>query len=165
MYEQQMERVERWYKRLSAVTQGKMHDSPLEYDKDDFYAFFLNCYHLKDWIINDDGLKLDGKKEKVDAFIKANYHLSVCSDICNGLKHLKRNQKPRSGTQPKFVMTEHIVHVAPAGLTIRTNYRIDTAHGPMDAFQLATQCVNAWRDFTKTKLQERPQRPAGSRKR
>jgi hypothetical protein len=52
-YREQYERVKRWYGKFIALDQGRAHDVPSENYLDEIYAFFMNCYHFKDWIKND----------------------------------------------------------------------------------------------------------------
>src|SRR2546422_4981759 len=108
-YREQHARVKRWYDRFAAIDQGRRHDQPSDYYLDDIYAFFLNCYHLKDWIRNDGTLDAAVRKG-VEAFITSNRPLSMCAEICNSLKHLRSasrtrrrsTKKPRSGERPSF---------------------------------------------------------------
>jgi hypothetical protein len=46
---EQYSRTLRWYRRLKALEEGPAHEIK-ESDRDDVYAFFQNCWHLKDWI-------------------------------------------------------------------------------------------------------------------
>jgi hypothetical protein len=66
---------------------------------DGIWHFFQDCYHLKDWIINDPsvdisikGKYLDKKHKeghKVEKYIIDNLDLSICADLANRSKHLK----------------------------------------------------------------------------
>ena len=49
-------------------------------------AFFMNCYHLKDWIKND--ISDTSLNAAVEDYINQNACLKLCADICNGAKHL-----------------------------------------------------------------------------
>ena len=52
-YPEQWDRVRRWYLRFREISEGKLHDRSSDFYQDDIYAFFMNCYHLKDWIKKD----------------------------------------------------------------------------------------------------------------
>lgn len=52
-YEEQFERVKRWYERFRRINEGTSHEKNTEYYHDEVYAFFVNCFHVKDWILND----------------------------------------------------------------------------------------------------------------
>jgi hypothetical protein len=72
-FEEQYERVKRWYKRFDEINQGKENYRSSEDCRDEVYAFFINCYHLKDWIKNDKGLALKRQDQvKVENWIKSN---------------------------------------------------------------------------------------------
>ena len=143
-YREQFDRVKRWYDRFSQISQGKPHDKPSDFYQDDVYAFFLNCYHLKDWIRHDPSA--GALSSKVEAFINATPEMTICADICNGLKHLTVN-KPRSTQGPKFGPPKYRVGIGSQPTTIAVEYAINTTSGPIDAFALATTCMKAWEAF------------------
>ena len=58
---------------------------------DDVMTFFIFCYHIKDYILNDCSLHI--KRKTIEAFINSNEYLRICADICNGTKHLKLTHK------------------------------------------------------------------------
>jgi len=147
-YREQFDRVKRWYERFREIDQGRLHNRPSDYYQDDVYAFFLNCYHLKDWIKNDPNVR---PRENVEEFINTNEALKLCADICNGLKHLKRDpRKSRSGKDPQFGKRDFRLSLPES--TISVKYTIDTADGSVDAFELATKCLRAWEDFIASKI-------------
>lgn len=78
----QFERVKRFLKRI----QNQDRDS-VAYD-DDLWTFFQQCYHLKDWIKNDLGIR-DEIRNEVEAFVNGNEELRICADLANRSKHLK----------------------------------------------------------------------------
>ena len=49
---EQFNRVKRWHKKFEEISKGKAHNQESNYYKDVMYAFFQNCFHLKDWVIN-----------------------------------------------------------------------------------------------------------------
>lgn len=156
MYEDQLGRVKRWYARFTKINRSVPHHRPHEELTDEVYAFFVNCYHLKDWIKSDPSLTFSSKHAAVERFITCSKYMSICADLCNGLKHLKLNQPLRSGKQPQ-VATGHIgLSMGRATTTIKMKYTIDTARGQMDAFQLATKCMRAWRRFIKKNIKPAP---------
>lgn len=143
-YLKQFKRVKRWYQRFVIINQGRQHDFPSDYYQDEVYAFFLNCYHLKDWIKNDKSV--GAAAAKVEEFINNNKELSVCADICNGIKHL-RLTSTRSGQDPRWGPQKFNVQLGGPETTISVKYSIDTSSGPVDAFELATRCLQAWENF------------------
>jgi hypothetical protein len=110
------------------------------YDQDIIYAFFMNCYHLKDWIINDPTVNLPSTK--VEKFINSNPCMCICADICNGLKHLTLNRS-RSKENPRFTSRKYVLTIGETEQTIQIKYFI----GTKDAFELASECVQKWKQF------------------
>jgi len=149
-YKEQLERLKRWYNRFSELNKGKIHDRESSYYIDEVHAFFPNCYHLKDWIKNDESLKLsEQEKQKVEDFISNNYHLSLCADICNSIKHLKLTSRPRSDKDPSLGNIKYKVRLGSEPTTIAVEVSIDTTDGPLDAYELAKECIHAWEEFIK----------------
>jgi len=150
---EQLERTRRWYERFKRINEGTEHTQCTEYYQDEAYAFFINCYHLKDWIKNDPDARVSA--DNVESFINNNETLRLCADICNGLKHL-RVKSPRSLKGPEFgrrhfelTLTEPNRGHPPE---IVVKYEIDTKDGPIDAFDLATKCLQAWEEFIKMNI-------------
>lgn len=143
-YDEQLDRVKRWYERFKEIEEGRSHDRPSDYYQDVVYAFFMNCYHLKDWIKNDPASS--SVAGKVEDYISNTPDLSLCADICNGLKHLVLNRE-RSGEDPEFGPTKFDVGVGTRPTTIAVHYTINTNSGPIDAFSLATKCLKDWKSF------------------
>ncbi len=145
-YREQYERMKRWYARFSVIDQGRLHDVTSDHYEDDVYAFFLNCYHLKDWIKNDPAVGV-AAQQGVEGFINSSRSLKLCADICNAHKHLRLTSS-RSGEHPGFGK-KHVSLTLAVGSppAISVKYEIDTATGPVDAFTLATDCVKDWESF------------------
>jgi hypothetical protein len=150
-YLEQFDRVKRWYQRFVTIDEGRQHNLPSDNYQDEAYAFFLNCYHLKDWIKNDESV--GAAAYKVEDFIKNNKELNLCRDICNGIKHLKLT-KPRSGQDPRFGQRKFHLQVGGTETTISVRYTIDASSGPVDAFELATKCLKAWENFILSNINE-----------
>ena len=68
-YEEQFKRVNRWYDRFKKLNSGKEHTRNTDFEADDVHAFFINCYHLKDWIKND-------KASIANRIVKSRYLIS-----------------------------------------------------------------------------------------
>ena len=145
-YPEQWDRVRRWYLRFTEISEGKLHDRPSDFYQDEVYAFFMNCYHLKDWIKHDP--TASSLSAKVEAFITTVPEMALCADICNGIKHLVLS-KPRSPENPHFGKRLFKVGVGTQPTTIAVEYTIDTESGTIDAFDLATRCLKAWEGFLK----------------
>ena len=144
-YQEQYARMKRWYARFAALDQGRPHDAPSDNYIDDIYAFFMNCYHLKDWIKND-GTVPPAVQQKVEGYINANRSLTLCADICNSLKHLTLTSQ-RSGESPTFGRKEFGLALGGEEPAIKLKYEVDAISGPINAFELATDCMDAWNVF------------------
>ena len=147
-FEEQLFRLKRWYERLEIINNNKIKDFENTYHyEDDFYAFFLNCYHLKDWIRNDKSIIL---KENVEDFINKNDCMKICADICNGQKHFKLRHT-RSGEMPKLgkrdLHFEYKKEKPQTWTMVGMKFYIETDKGIIDAFELATDCIKKWQDF------------------
>lgn len=156
-YLSQLRRVQRCYNRLQQCINGK-----IKANVDDFldyvYAFFLNCYHLKDWIINDPYfptptsiLPTEERKRTVEGFIENHKELQICADICNAHKHFKLSserskEKPKVGqiTQTSGIsIKDNKVEIVPA----EYNFSVNLTSGEMNGFDLAKRCLELWKDF------------------
>jgi hypothetical protein len=147
-YREQYDRMKRWYARFDAINRGRSHDLSSDYYVDEIYAFFLNCYHLKDWILRD-GALAGTARARVEAFINSNRDLRLCADICNSLKHV-RLTATRSGESPAFGRKKFSLTLGSGSPTVSLKYQVNTATGPLDAFEIATECVRAWDEFIDT---------------
>lgn len=150
-YQEQFNRVKRWYERFAEIDGGRVHDRASDFYQDEVYAFFLNSYHLKDWIKNDGNV--GAAAEKVEEFISSNKELSLCADICNGIKHLNLTS-PRSGQNPQFGPRQFHLKLGGQQQTLSVKYSIDTTSGTLDAFEIATKCLEAWENFIKSNIND-----------
>ena len=137
-YQEQFERVKRWYSRFKEINDGKLHNRNTEFDADDVYAFFVNCYHLKDWILHDDTIDALAKKE-VGKFIK-DKDMQLCAKLCNcEIKHLIKVENGRFGGKHSYYrIPERIMKI---------KFSIKIKDRDIDAFELATKCVQKWEKF------------------
>ncbi len=148
-YREQFERVTRWYQRFEEINTGKEHNKASNCYEDDIYSFFLNCYHLKDWIKHDP--TTGNARKEVENFLSNNEYLSLCADICNGLKHLTLTTD-RSGQKPQFGKRNFHIQVGGSQQIISVKYTIETKSGHVDAFTLATKCIKAWKSFIQANI-------------
>ncbi len=148
-YQEQYARMKRWYAKFTALDQGRPHDMSSDNYIDEIYAFFMNCYHLKDWVRQDSAVPRV-VQESVEGYINANRSLKLCADICNSLKHLTLTSQ-RSGESPTFGTKKFGVALGGEPPAIKLKYQIDATGGTVDAFKLATDCVDAWNGFLSSK--------------
>jgi hypothetical protein len=145
-WQDQHERVGRWHKRQSEIRRGIPTDMSQAEALDVVYAFFMNCYHLRDWIITS-GFR---PKAEVDAFITANPDLALCADICNGLKHFRVDPK-RAWTSSTWSTASVVTYFFPGGIPdepiASEQWVFTTEEAQVDMFDLADRCVAAWDRF------------------
>jgi hypothetical protein len=144
MFEEQIARTQRCYYRWKCIDEGRVHDMESENYRDEMVAFFQNCYHIKDWLINASSGQFP--KEKVEAFIDENPELQLCADLCNASKHFKLD-RPRSTQEPKTGPQKIHLLLGSSQPQISVRYTIETISGPKDAFMLAGKCLELWRSF------------------
>jgi hypothetical protein len=155
-YISQFERTQRAYERLKQCVEGKK-----VVGIDDFldlvYAFFLNCYHLKDWIKNDPTFPRTVIEEKdkgdvVEKFIESHRELGICADLCNAHKHFKLDRKTRSYENPQVAKISRGTGISTDGKDVKItiaeyNFTVSVDSGEIDGFALATSCMELWRQF------------------
>jgi len=145
-WQDQRNRVGRWHKRLSAIGRGIPTDMSKEEALDDVFAFFMNCYHLRDWIIGS-GFKTE---DEVDTFIRTNADLALCRDVCVGLKHFRAEPNRALFDSSWSTAT---VSVVSTSIPARRepipgeHWVITTDKGDVDMFDLADTCIAAWDGF------------------
>src|SRR5262249_43315579 len=138
--EEQVARVARYFRRFREYEDGLPADTGVSPDhKDLVYAFFLNCYHLKDWIKADPVLAVLGN---VETFINNSPALRLCADICNASKHFELT-RPRSNENPAVGIPNLVV----GKKSVVLRYEVETNSGPTDSFELAERCMVAWSKF------------------
>lgn len=84
----QYDRMRRWHERIRSATKVD------ELYIDSVYAFFIFCFQLKDWIRADPSLAPEVADE-AEQLIKSDFHMSLCADLANGLKHVSVTRNRR----------------------------------------------------------------------
>lgn len=118
-----------------------------------FSQFFIECYHLKDWIKNDK-LVSPSIKSIVENCIAKSRPLSFAGDIANREKHLILNRPPKISKKVKLHSTPILlgpVGTYPIGGIYKFVIEVDTEadHERVDALALARDCVVEWKKFFK----------------
>jgi hypothetical protein len=148
-YQEQLSRVRRYLRRIET------HDRPEHDYHDDLLSFFQNCWHLKDWIKNDDQVP-PAIRTGVEGAAMGHPELMICADLANGTKHLKLTQAPRAGTGAK--PTRRIFDVMiyeslsqpeqPPPFKLRITYFVDRGDGTeVEALELARCCITQWETY------------------
>lgn len=79
--------------------------------EDDVWCFFQNCWHLKDWIRNDDRIPQE-HRDSVENDVCQSEALCICADLANRSKHLKLTTKRLDAAVTKRNLT---IHAGPPG--------------------------------------------------
>ena len=151
-YEEQLERVRRYHARFAQIDGGFEATLPSENYVDDMYAFFQNCYHLKDWLKKDPAFTARPNKsaQDIEDVVTNTPCLAICADICNATKHLGLDltQHPaRSGHEPKVTRREFHVSVGGPAQPLAIKATVEHNGRNLDAFTLASDCLQAWEAF------------------
>jgi hypothetical protein len=148
---EQWKRVQRWFSHLSDTNRGRTHDRESDYYQDEAYAFFQNCYHLKDWLKHDRATS--ALVSDVETVISNSQNLSLCADLCNGSKHLTLT-RPRTHADTQIGKRHFELGLSttlgsdtdePA--TIAVKYEIRSGGSVYDAFTVAEACVREWEAY------------------
>jgi len=147
MFLDQFNRVKRFLNRIEAQDRDST-----AYD-DDLWAFFQNCYHLKDWIKNDPSVGYD-IRNGVEVFVNNNKELRICADLANRSKHLELDKHIRDDA--KITSRNVTISVLTAGSdsegTTTCEHVITLGDGSKHlALDIARQAVKAWERFLSDK--------------
>ncbi|MFA6098209.1 MAG: hypothetical protein WCV50_01800 [Patescibacteria group bacterium] len=145
-YLEQYERTMRWYWRFIKINHGQIHQKNSDFYQDEVYSFFINCYHLKDWIINDPVVKIN--KDDIEKFVHNNKYLNICGDICNGVKHLQLNKSNGA----KIGSSHFSLELGRGTPVLSVRYDIEIDGKKYDAFKVANEAVKQWDNFIKRRI-------------
>jgi hypothetical protein len=138
----------RWFERL--------HEAGVVDERrcDDFYAFFVICYHLKDWIKNDPRVRQEAPTvaDSVVAFVDEKQSLRMSADIANGVKHLVRNNPTRVKIDPNALLSvAQPAFQADAfqedAFQVSGEIVVKALDQKWDAEMIAGHCVAHWQNF------------------
>jgi hypothetical protein len=137
----QWARVQRWHVRVEEVRKGGW-SSDKDRALDTIFAFYMNCFHLGDWL-KESGLCSD---EDLINMRDEYGQLGLCRDIANGMKHMRVDLnhhpiEPNWGTATAHVTFVHTDGSIPFGLWV---FKLGDGSS-FDMFDLASQCMEIWR--------------------
>lgn len=144
-WNEQWARVNRYFDRFKKIYEGfEGHDEPSEYYFDDMLAFFQNCFHLRDWLREDDfkSAKIDLTPNK---YVETETSLAICADLANAVKHMKLTYPPKSGTEPKLANRSMVITGGSSIIKLEAHIEHDGEF--IDAFELAKKCMDAWNAY------------------
>lgn len=147
-WKEQWERVNRYYDRFRKINEGlEGHGEPSDYYFDDMLAFFLNCFHLRDWLKKDNFQSTKIRKTP-DKYVEDTLCLAICADLANAVKHMKLDGKKfplKSGSAPGRIIRSMSVTGGSPIVVLKAN--IEHNGKVIDAFDLARECMDAWKEF------------------
>ncbi len=141
-WKSQFERTERWYNR---VINAETKEDIIDY----LFAYFQNCYLLREWLI----LTSELKQSELDDLFSENVELVICRDICNVTKNFsisRPSQEFELSIIQEYCNPNSPYHMncwfgGDAKLTVVTDSQ------NYDALELARCCFEIWRRFLKSK--------------
>lgn len=151
------ERIKRWKKRIDAFRYSNGTEDEMNNQLDFIYAFFINCYHLSDFLRRSKVVSND----VIARFIEDNLEMQMCRYICFESKHCSletlKSGITDSATGKKLIhgLTGCIVkEYDPFQAVLKNDNPIKNikyvllANGKnYDLFELADTCVKLWEKF------------------
>ena len=83
----------RWRDRLMEKYHGEDGNAIFDFT----YAFFQNCYHLRDWMVSNSA----ATKDEMEMLFASSVELQLCRDICNATKHFQYD-RPSIDPHPRI---------------------------------------------------------------
>ena len=135
----------------------KDQDRSTLYYSDDIWAFFQNCWHLKDWIKNDPML-LNNVRNSIEKEVEKYDSLMICADLTNRSKHSELKFKIRKDA--KITGIGVTVHAPPIitstsepkeeGYVEHPFYIMISDGNKFDGLRIAIQAVDDWKKILGT---------------
>lgn len=143
-YLQQVARAYRFLDRYKAARGGDIFVNPnvINDVEDSLWAFFQNCWHIKDWLRHDDNIP-QPTRDAIWLAAKDSVVLQVVADLANGSKHLARDpDKEWVGAAPSTV--EIFPHQAGQGITHWIGLNDGTR---LTALEVAERAMAEWQNI------------------
>jgi len=142
-YKEQYDRVKRWLQRI------ENQNVPSADYMDYMWAYFQNCWALRDWIVSDDSVPVEIKQPMKDKknFFKDWPNISICADLAERSKHLKRAREPHVGAEVNSIgVTMHLGCDVPA--RSEHHYCVVGDNGDLgDGLQIARSAMDEWTEL------------------
>lgn len=144
-WNEQWTRVNRYYDRFKQMNDGvEGHGKSSDYYFDDMLSFFQNCFHLRDWLIADNFISAKTTKTPKQ-YVNDTECLAICADLANAVKHMRLTHGMKSGAEPKRANRSLAVTGSSSVVMLKAN--IEHKGVILDAFKLATDCMEAWKAY------------------
>ena len=139
-YRHQLDRARRFLDRVLVGYEGLEDLNEVEF-QDMMWAFFQNCWHVKDWL-HHDPLASTGQKTSAIALAHQSGALTICRDLCNGTKHLNLTN-PGSGAGASHQYVD--MNIVPGHGRFEIDCIFDDGYGNlMSGKRLAQDCIAEW---------------------
>jgi uncharacterized protein YggL (DUF469 family) len=142
-YHLHLNRLERLLNKLNNDYE-EITDENVDSAFDNFIGFFIQCYHLKDWIIQS-----GFESREVEEYISHDENLLICRDLANKLKHLKITKYktsvdfvPSPTGMPMHRYLDYFTNKGRIGIAFWTKEQKTAS--PTDALELANSFVSSW---------------------
>ncbi len=144
-WESQLFRLHRWHKRVKEIGTANSNSEDMEKEHDYVYAFFQNCYHLKDWLKHS---QVISPPQKVEDFINRHQEMQICADICNGTKHFHLTKPRHASDENLSVGREYVPSDWPGNRPhMNEKWFVISGETKLDIFDLADRCMVLWDKF------------------
>jgi hypothetical protein len=111
--------------------------------EDNMWAFFWNCWHVKDWIANDPSIAREVKKALL-ADVHVAKHLSIVADLANGTKHFTATSRTkRTGAQQSVI---EFIPLPSGAFRVEHLVRLED-RSELTAGAVASKALEEWRDI------------------
>jgi hypothetical protein len=111
----------------------------------DLFAFFVNCYHLCDWIQQDSDVP-QRVSDEVRPYVLTSDVLKICVDLANRSKHSALAKPAKTGDKSTRPSSNDATIMVGQG-EARHAFRVSSGEAEWDALDLALACVATWRIF------------------
>lgn len=140
-WREQYDRMKRWQARL------RESDVADERRLDDFHAFFVTCFHLKDWLKNAPTVDAAVGKRAEELINRPS--MRVCADLANASKHLRLTKIRFTGDTRLEAAGAAFQADAFSGAFQTTGQIVIVGMGDnrWNALEVADGCVKHWEDF------------------
>jgi hypothetical protein len=115
-------------------------------ETDDFFSFFQHCWHLKDWIKNDDSLP-SGVRKSIVQEAEQTESLQFCADLANGSKHLKLTNARKGASLFHIDAIQAVSSSGEIQSRVENIYAVSSKSGPPppeNAIEFAEMAVADW---------------------
>jgi hypothetical protein len=134
-YRHQLDRARRFLNRIEGT-----HANEIDF-QDMVWAFFQNCWHVKDWVEHDPKVSRP-VKDAVEDQARRSWALKICRELCNGTKHLGARHGARH---------QHVEMDFDSSSKAAMDCVIDDGRGSdISGKELARTCIAEWERILKS---------------